>query len=147
MEKAYVVRNVEKVLKEKDINLLTNATYDFLHIYMGFPSHIDIKRFKHVYADLGLFVNDLYKLHYYPHTDIALIADGLSTRQDLLMLYGKDILEERIRIMRAIRDLGQCFEAEIQAYELAKQNTREIKELHRLAEKHHFTLTQVQTQG
>src|SRR5579872_6453091 len=52
-----IVRSIERVLSKRDINLLTQEAYTFIHLYCGSIAHFSIEGWKHTYRDLRDFLN------------------------------------------------------------------------------------------
>ena len=52
-----IVRSVERVLSRRDINLLTQEAYTFIHLHAGSIAHFSLEGWKHTYKDLRDFLN------------------------------------------------------------------------------------------
>lgn len=54
-----ILNNIEKVLKNKNIELLSKASYHFLYLMSGFIAHYNLSGFQHYYSDLRDLLNDI----------------------------------------------------------------------------------------
>ena len=54
---ARIVRSIERVLRRKDVDLLTYEAYTFIHLYCGSIAHFSLEGWKHTYKDLRDFLN------------------------------------------------------------------------------------------
>jgi len=55
--KERIVRSIERVLSNRDINLLTQEAYAFIHLHCGSIAHFSIEGWKHTYRDMRDFLN------------------------------------------------------------------------------------------
>ena len=55
--KKRVVRSIEKVLANRDIDFLTQEAYTFIHLYAGSIAHFSLEGWKQTYSDLRDFLN------------------------------------------------------------------------------------------
>jgi len=58
-----VLKNLKKVLKKKDINLLSKEAYEVVMNLSGFIAHYDINGFKAYYSDFDDFLRNLRNSH------------------------------------------------------------------------------------
>jgi hypothetical protein len=52
-----IVRSIERVLSRRDISLLTQEAYTFIHLKCGSIAHFSLEGWKHTYRDLREFIN------------------------------------------------------------------------------------------
>ncbi len=52
-----IVRNVEKILRKRNIDFLTNETYTFINLYCGSIAHFSLEGWKQTYRDLRDFID------------------------------------------------------------------------------------------
>jgi hypothetical protein len=52
-----IVRNIEKILREKNIDFLTQETYSFIHLFCGSIAHFSLEGWKQTYRDLRDFLD------------------------------------------------------------------------------------------
>jgi hypothetical protein len=52
-----IIRNVEKILRERNIDFLTQETYTFIHLYCGSIAHFSLEGWKQTYRDLRDFLD------------------------------------------------------------------------------------------
>jgi hypothetical protein len=52
-----IVRSVERVLSNRDIDHLTYEAYTFIHLHCGSIAHFSLEGWKHTYRDLRVFLN------------------------------------------------------------------------------------------
>lgn len=58
-QQSMIVNNVRKVIKEKNINLLSKQAYNYLCLCSGFIAHHDFFGFKDYYYNVDDLVHDL----------------------------------------------------------------------------------------
>lgn len=64
MTQATIARNIDKVLQEKDVSLLSPETYRFITLHMGHIAHYDRLGFVGTYKDLRLLCHSLQTSEY-----------------------------------------------------------------------------------
>jgi hypothetical protein len=52
-----IIRNVEKILRKRNIDFLTEETYSFIHLYCGSIAHFNQEGWKQTYRDLRDFLD------------------------------------------------------------------------------------------
>lgn len=52
-----IVQNVEKILRTRNIDFLTQETYSFIHLYCGSIAHFSLEGWKQTYRDLRDFLD------------------------------------------------------------------------------------------
>ena len=55
----YINSNIKSVFEKKNIGLLTKATYNHIHLHMGFIAHYNLEGFKCTYENLEQFAHKL----------------------------------------------------------------------------------------
>jgi hypothetical protein len=56
-DESKIVRSIERVLSNRNIDLLTKEAYTFIHLYCGSIAHFSLEGWKHTYRDLRDFIN------------------------------------------------------------------------------------------
>jgi hypothetical protein len=119
----YLERNIRQVFRQGDIRLLTQETYRFITLNMGFIAHYDLQGFQCEYGDLELFREKLQTSEYSEDPDYNLRwADQCEFDRDFVKWYGeaycKSEAEGIRRIVAVAHNQGEQLSLPIPAWEL-----------------------------
>jgi hypothetical protein len=99
----YLERNIREVFSTGDIHKLTQATYQFITLHMGFIAHYDLRGFQCEYADLELFREKLQTSEYSQDPEYNLRwADRCESDRDFVKWYGEAYCKSEAEGIRCI---------------------------------------------
>lgn len=107
-----ILRNVEQILKEKNIDLMNKSTYQFIELHCGTIAHFDINGWCREYEDLRDFIN------------LFLVKDeyGRNLQEEIRTpRWQEDDLKPYVEIVQGIIDLCKRYRDEVFEYFDAKE--------------------------
>lgn len=116
-----VLNNVEKVLKNQDINLLSKTSYHFLYLMSGFIAHYDLAGFQHSYSDLRNLIGDIERA--LPSEKDVAVRDVEDPKNNG---YGKPYCVSKLEIVEGLKPIIEKYRVEI-FQEFKEREKTEIK--------------------
>jgi hypothetical protein len=129
-----ILRSIESVLKNKDIDKLTKEAYNFLYLMSGFIAHYDLYGFRSNYRDLRYLVDDI--LHSADCIDPErMIQDKWFAEQ-----YGEIYCKSKVETFKGIANLANQYFNEVEMVYTMQQSSQELEQARIYAEKNGYKI-------
>ncbi len=138
-----IVSNIRKVVREKNIDFLSKAAYQFIILKMGFIAHYDLHGFRCAYSDLRSFLLRLQTSEYSNDKDYNLrSAERQEGDLDFKKWYGEENQKSTAWAIREIVMIAREYEKEIATCLDERQKQEELKYAGALAAKYGYSLSE-----
>ena len=129
VNKAGILRSVERTFTTRDSSNLTEAAYKFLYLLDGFIAHYDRGGFQHFYRDTSRLAKDILNSY-------QVRSPEHYTQDSFVRDYGAAYCESEAETARGLKTLAEKYLPELESYDDRMERDRDLAHAHALLAKH-----------